>query len=65
MLQTMSENLELRYVQAQKSTKPKDTVRIEAGSKERWKRLIYFLLNIEGQVHGFDDNLRYTYQQLL
>jgi len=57
----MSENLELRFVIAAKSCKQKDQVRMDADSKERWKRLIYFLLNIDTHVLGYDDKLRYTY----
>ena len=48
MLEMMSENLQLRYVQAQLHKKPKDQNSIENESKERWKHLIYYLLNIEG-----------------
>lgn len=62
----MSENLELRFVVAAKSCKQKDQMRMETDSKGRWKRLLDFLLNIDGQVAGgYDDKLRNTHAQLL
>lgn len=38
---------------------------MDTDSKDRWKRLIYFLLNIKEKVRDYDDKLRYTYAQLL
>lgn len=58
----MSENLELRFVVANKICKQRD---LETKSKERWKRLIEFLLNIDSQASGYDDKLRFFYAQLL
>ena len=48
MLEMMSENLQLRYVRAKSSDRPSNLTAIENESKERWKHLIYYLLNIEG-----------------
>ena len=47
LLEMMSENLQLSFVQATKACKQKESIRIEQESKERWKWLIYFLLNID------------------
>ena len=60
LLEMMSENLELRFVIPAKSVKQTQQVRYDADSKERWKRLIHFLLNID-QAHGYDERLRQTF----
>ena len=40
--------------------------KIERESEERWRRIIYFLLNIEGpELASVDEQLRQTYISLL
>ena len=66
LLQMMSENLELRFVVPDKQIKKaKDLARMDAESRGRWKRLIYYLLNINMEVASYDSELRNTYSSLL
>ena len=42
----MSENLQLRFVKSKRST-GEDMAMLEEDSRERWKRIIKYLLNID------------------
>lgn len=76
MLQIIASDMQLNFLQpvvskkehsAKKVEKVAQTFeRIERESQERWRRIIYFLLNIEGpELASVDDTLRHTYISLL
>ena len=46
MLDVMSENLKLKFMTVTKKRSDVDFSMIEAESKNRWRRIIYYLLNI-------------------
>ena len=65
MLEIMSENLQLQFLQKEKACKSQRQNKIENESKERWLRLIYFLLNIEWKNHQNDEQLKHYFAKLL
>ena len=49
MLDVMSENLKLKYMTTAKKKCDVEFTVIESESRERWRRIIYYLLNIPSQ----------------
>ena len=49
MLDVMSENLKLKYMTTAKKKCDVELSVIETESRDRWRRIIYYLLNIPNQ----------------
>lgn len=57
----MSQNLELKFIEKSKKKASSDFSKVELDSAERWKKMIYFLLNISAE----DQSANSTYSDLL
>ena len=67
MLNVMSENMKLKYLSAYEKKGDFDFNQIEADSKDRWRRIIYYLLNIpiQGASQNEEEYFKSTHGPLL
>jgi hypothetical protein len=63
----ITENIKLKFMSVTKAKSEVDFASIEGDSKERWRRIIFFLLNIpcQNMSHGDEEHFKATYGSLL